>query len=268
MSGIDAQEAETRLTSVLQAIGPLAVALSGGVDSMTLAHVAHGHVGDMAEMIHAISPAVPGAATDRVRRYAKLGGWRLREIDAGEFADPRYLANPANRCFFCKSNLYGTMAGLTEAVLVSGTNLDDLGDWRPGLRAASDHGVRHPFVEAGIDKDTIRAIAQRRGLSDLSELPAAPCLSSRIETGLRVEPAALAAIDRTETALRQHLNSRTVRCRVLAEGIRIELDQDCLDGLGTGDLAAVRKLTANCFGRPDQTDIAVEPYRRGSAFLR
>jgi len=264
----DIASIEFDLAAVLRGIGPLAVAVSGGVDSMTLAHVAHESVEGAAEMIHAISAAVPGAATERVRRHATTHGWRLREIDAGEFADPRYRANPSNRCFFCKTNLYGTMAGLTDSVLVSGTNLDDLGDWRPGLRAASDHGVRHPFVEAGIDKKTVRAIAHARGLDDLAELPAAPCLSSRVETGLRVEPAALAAIDRAESALRQSLKSQTVRCRVIADGIRVELDQHCLEGLGADELTDIRQITAQCFGEVDPAEIDVAPYRRGSAFLR
>lgn len=259
---------ETRLAAVLRSIGPLAVAVSGGVDSMTLAHAAHDYVGEQAEMIHAISPAVPGAATERVRRHAGKCGWRLREINAGEFSDPRYRANPANRCFFCKTNLYGTMAGLTEAVLVSGTNLDDLGDWRPGLRAASNHGVRHPFVEAEIDKNGIRAMARWRGLNDLAELPAAPCLSSRVETGLRVEPEALTAIDLAETALRRRLNTRTVRCRVVAHGIRVELDRECLNSLAPADVEAVQRMAADCFGMTGTSTIAVAVYRRGSAFLR
>ena len=259
--------AEARLACVLQQIGPLAVAVSGGVDSMTLAHVAHDCLGPDAEMIHAISPAVPGAATERVREYARQHGWRLREIDAGEFADPRYRANPATRCFFCKTNLYGTMARVADATLVSGTNLDDLGDWRPGLRAARDHGVRHPFVEAEIDKRTVRAIACARGLDDLAELPAAPCLSSRVETGLRVEAADLAAIDRVEATLRGQFDAADIRCRVVAGGIRIELDEACLATLTDGDVATVRRMAAGVFARSIET-VTVAPYRRGSAFLR
>ena len=259
--------AEVRLARVLHQIGPLAVAVSGGVDSMTLAHVAHDCLGADAEMIHAISPAVPGAATERVRRYASRGGWRLREIDAGEFDDPRYRANPANRCFFCKTNLYGTMARLAGGTLVSGTNLDDLGDWRPGLQAAQDHGVRHPFVEAEIDKQTVRAIARARGLDDLAELPAAPCLSSRVETGLRVEAVDLAAIDRVETTLRGQFDAADIRCRVVAGGIRIELDEACLAALTEDDLGVVRQMAAGVFARAIET-VSVAPYRRGSAFLR
>lgn len=257
-----------RLSAVLLDIGPCAVAVSGGVDSMTLASVARAVLGDGAMMIHAVSPAVPAAATARVRDHARRGGWRLAEIDAGEFADPRYRANPANRCFFCKTSLYGAMARRAAGTLVSGTNLDDLGDWRPGLRAAADHGVRHPYVEAGIDKAGVRAIARDRGLDDLAELPAAPCLSSRVETGIRVEPETLAAIDRVETALRERLAPETVRCRVRAAGVSVELDAASFAALDAPALDALRAEVATRFGGIAPATVSVGPYRRGSAFLR
>ena len=131
---------------------------------MTLALLAGRRLGAESAMFHAVSPAVPPEATERVRAFAAREGWRLTVLDAGEFADPAYRANPANRCFYCKTNLYGALAARTDATLLSGTNLDDLGDWRPGLKAAEEHGVRHPFVEAGIDKAGVRAIAASAGL--------------------------------------------------------------------------------------------------------
>ena len=132
-------------------------------------------------------------------------GWRLTVLDAGEFDDPTYRANPANRCFYCKTNLYGALAARTDATLLSGTNLDDLGDWRPGLKAARSSTVcAIPFVEAGIDKaHRARSIAAGLGFDDLARLPAAPCLSSRIETGLRVEADDLASIHAAERYLAQ-----------------------------------------------------------------
>ena len=107
---------------------PVAVAVSGGVDSMTLAYVAHHVLGHQATMYHAVSPAVPEEATRRVRSYAQSNGWHLKVISAGEFEDSEYVANPVNRCFYCKTNLYGSIAAHTEGSIVSGTNLDDLSD--------------------------------------------------------------------------------------------------------------------------------------------
>ena len=123
-------------------------------------------------MLHAVSPAVPPHATARVRAHAGLEGWNLAVADAGEFADPRYRANPVDRCFFCKSNLYDRIRSVTQATVASGTNLDDLGDFRPGLKAASQRGVVHPFVEAGIDKAAVREIARLGG--DVSKFVTPP----------------------------------------------------------------------------------------------
>jgi len=255
----------SRLEDVIDGIGPLALAVSGGVDSMTLAHVAHARLGEGAVMYHALSPAVPGEATERVRRHAEQAGWRLEVINAGEMQDPRYLENPVNRCFFCKTNLYSRIAGLTERVIASGTNVDDLGDYRPGLEAARDHRVRHPYVEAGLTKCDVRVVARGFGLDDLSELPAAPCLSSRIETGLRVTTERLALVEAVETALRDRMGPGDIRCRVRGSGIAVELDDGLLSTLGEETRRDISALVAE-HGAADV--VSFEAYRRGSAFLR
>lgn len=254
------------LHDVLDGFDRIAVAVSGGVDSMTLGAVAHRRVAD-ATMFHAVSPAVPPEATDRVRFYAEREGWRLRVVDAGEYDDPDYRANPVNRCFYCKQNLYGTIAGLTDVPVASGTNLDDLGDFRPGLMAAERHGVRHPFVEAEIDKATVRRIAAGLGLVDIADLPAAPCLSSRIETGIAIDADSLAFVHRVERLLTDGLSPRTVRCRVRNEGIVVELDPEALDRLSDRpDLknAVVAASAGNGYGG----EVGFTAYRMGSAFLR
>ncbi len=258
-----------RLQALLLASRHLAVAVSGGVDSMTLAVAASRWRAMPLIAMHAVSPAVPSAATARVRRHAAREGWELRILDAGEFADPAYRANPANRCFFCKTNLYASMADRHDGILASGTNIDDLGDWRPGLAAAETYGVHHPFVEAGFDKAGVRALARQFGLDDLAELPAAPCLSSRIETGIAIEPLVLAAIDRVETAVRDRLRPQTVRCRQRRAGMVVELDDDGLHRIAATEHAALRdEIAALCRAAGLGGDIGYAAYRRGSAFLR
>src|SRR5579875_3499378 len=115
------------LASVLRNCAPIAVAVSGGVDSLTLATLAHRELGERAAMYHAVSPAVPAEATARTKALAAAEGWALHVIEAGEFADPDYRRNPASRCFFCKTNLYAAITTRTDRRIVSGTNLDDLG---------------------------------------------------------------------------------------------------------------------------------------------
>ena len=139
-------------------------------------------------------------------------------------ADARYRANPVDRCYYCKTNLYARIREATPDPIASGTNRDDLDDFRPGLRAAAERDVVHPYVEAGIDKASVYALAARLGLDDLERLPAQPCLASRVETGIAIAPDDLAFIDAVETRLAARLGREAVlRCRVTHAGIVIEL---------------------------------------------
>lgn len=247
------------LDAVLADLPGLAIAVSGGVDSMTLAHAARRAGVAGLVVVHAVSPAVPAEATARLRDHAARFGWDLRELDAGEFDDPDYRANPVNRCYFCKANLYARIARATEGPIASGTNLDDLGDYRPGLRAASERRVRHPFVEAGMGKAAIRALARAYGLADIAELPAQPCLSSRIETGIAISAADLRFVARMEQALAAHLPPGSdLRCRVTHDGIVVEAAE-------AGDIvAAIARDLCHATGR---VFLGIRPYRRGAAFL-
>jgi uncharacterized protein len=152
------------------------------------------------------------------------------------------------------------------AQLFSGTNIDDLGDWRPGLKAAEDYGVRHPFVEAGLTKTDVRALAAAYGLNDIAEMPSAPCLSSRVETGLRIDADALHAIDKVETMLRDQLKPEIVRCRVRADGVVIELDAVALAGISDSVQKEIARDIKKSFARAPCVSFAL--YARGSAFLR
>lgn len=246
------------------------IAVSGGIDSLTLAYVAHRILPEgSATMVHAVSPAVPPAATERVKIYAAQNGWQLKIVDANEFKDGKYIENPANRCFFCKSNLYKTLHDLGIGTLMSGTNVDDLSDWRPGLEAAKNYGVVHPFVEAGMSKSDVRTLARQSGLSDIAELPASPCLSSRVETGILIDPKTLAFIDTVEQHVREKLNPDTVRCRVRKDEVVIALDQTALSDLSTSVanelLAEVQKIDhASILSRP----VRIGLYKQGDAFIR
>jgi len=155
----------------------LTIALSGGVDSLTLMRVA-------AEVRTAYN-------------------WQLIELDAGEFADNRYRSNPVNRCYYCKSNLFDSMVTHMgdNYCIATGTNTDDLGDYRPGLEAARERGIWQPYVEAGVSKSQIRKIALQFGLKDESQLPAQPCLSSRIETGIVINTDDLSFVHRMERVM-------------------------------------------------------------------
>jgi uncharacterized protein len=256
---------QPKLETILDEIGSVAVAVSGGVDSMTLAHVAHKRLGCAATMFHALSPAVPDEATQRILAHSDENGWHLEMINANEMQDPRYLENPLNRCFFCKTNLYSRISNFTSKVIISGTNLDDLNDFRPGLEAAQNFRVRHPFVESAITKNEIRSIAFDLGLHDVSDLPAAPCLSSRIETGLRVTNEKLKLIDDVERLLKKELGPQTVRCRLKHSGVLVELEEDTLSTINH-KLREKVDILLEIHGIEQSVNYAL--YRQGSAFIR
>ena len=252
---------------------PLYIALSGGIDSLTLMTVAAKARTAPTIAVHAVSAAVPLAATERCRGLAKKFGWQLEEIDAGEFNHEQYVANPVNRCYYCKSSLFDAILARIEdkaagqVLIATGTNTDDLGDYRPGLKAAAERQVWQPYVEAGIDKNAIRAIAVEAGLGDLSRLPAQPCLSSRIETGITINVDDLRFVHKVESALEKLLGPGDIRCRVVSEGVVAQVPDD--SGVFTDDkkYQLVENLVKEICADNNRQLVRVAPYSMGSAFL-
>jgi uncharacterized protein len=256
------------LERLVRGMDAVAVAVSGGVDSLTLATFAHRLLRERCEAFHATSPAVPPEATRRTRALADREGWTLHVVDAHEFGNDDYRSNPVDRCFHCKTSLYGTITPHTRAQVVSGTNTDDLGEYRPGLIAAERHGVRHPFVEAGMGKREVRALARTLGLGAIAELPSAPCLSSRIETGIAIDPAVLSLVHRVERLVARAVRPATVRCRVRAAGVAVELDDATLARLPDAQRDALCERVRRVFAAiGDTRPVVLAPYRVGSAFL-
>jgi len=253
----------------------VAIALSGGIDSITLTRIAGLVSNDSLEVFHAISPAVPPEATERVRALSKNYGWKLIEIYSGEFSDERYLTNPINRCFYCKQSLYTAISAIsqkTSAQIFSGTNADDLLEYRPGLEAASNLDVIHPFAKWGVNKAMIRAIALELGLGELAKLPSSPCLSSRIETGIPIEVSTLQLVHRVENLMHQSLKASVVRCRIRAKSVSVELDDDSLNFLMAKDQSIVRNDLKNSIRKMldehySNKGIEFVPYITGSAFI-
>ena len=200
------------------------VAYSGGTDSALVLRVAHDVLGSRAVALTAVSPSLsPEERAEAVRVAREIGAHHVL-VDSHEIDDPAYAANPTNRCYHCKSELYR----LTEPerlrldlrLTVNGTNVDDLGDVRPGLEAAREAGVRSPLVEAGMRKQDVRRVARDLGLS-IWDKPAAACLASRIPHGTAVTLDRLAQIGRFEAALKA-LGFRQVRVRYHGDTARIE----------------------------------------------
>jgi uncharacterized protein len=181
------------------------VAYSGGIDSTVVAQAAFEALGDAAIAVTAVSESLASGELEEAQEIARLIGIRHRVIHTREFADPNYLRNEPNRCYFCKSELYTRLVGMLDelgvSVIASGANTDDLGDHRPGMQAAKENKVRHPLQECGLSKADVRSLAQAWNLPTWDK-PATPCLSSRIAYGEEVTPERVRMVDSAEQWVR------------------------------------------------------------------
>ncbi|CAN5666060.1 ATP-dependent sacrificial sulfur transferase LarE [soil metagenome] len=211
----------------VRAMKAVVVAYSGGVDSSLVAGVAHEVLGDRALAVTAVSAALARRDLDEAASLAGARGWRHRTVSTHEGRREGYVRNAQDRCYWCKTELFETLAPLAaelDAVVVTGTNADDLSDHRPGLLAAAEHSIRAPLAEAGLAKSDVRALARAMGLPT-ADKPASPCLASRFAYGVKVTPEGLRRVERAEEAVRAH-GFADLRVRDHGDLARIEVPRD------------------------------------------
>jgi pyridinium-3,5-biscarboxylic acid mononucleotide sulfurtransferase len=254
-----------RLTQELKKVPSLLVAYSGGVDSAYLAFAAHQALGEHMLAVTALSASYSSRDREMAETCVRDFAIPHEFIETHEVADPRYRANNPDRCFFCKDELFTRLDAMAASrgfsAVAYGVNLDDTGDWRPGERAARQHRVLTPLLDAQLNKAEIRELARRAGLP-VWDRPASACLASRIAYGLEVTPERLAAVERGEEAVRG-LGFRNFRVRHHGQLVRIEIDPEELPQALNPEVArrlvAIFKPLGFAFVTLD-----LEGYRRGS----
>lgn len=255
---------EEALAAMLRECGSVVIGYSGGVDSVFLARFALEVLGPARVLaVTGASESYPAVQREMALECVRRFGIPHLEIGTGELSDPNYLANPSNRCYFCKTELWERLGEVARergfATVLDGSNADDAGDWRPGLQAAKEHRVRSPLLEVGLTKAEIRRLSARFGLPTWDQ-PAAPCLSSRLPYGLAVTVERLQQVERAEELLRAW-GLREFRVRHHGDVARIEAAPAERAQVVAAAAGIARELRALGFAR---VLLDVEGYRRGA----
>jgi uncharacterized protein len=260
----DLETKRSALERILREMDSVVVAYSGGVDSAYLAVAAHRALGARSLAVTADSESLSSEQRELARVVARRFGFPHRLIVTSELQNPLYARNDQDRCYHCKSELFRHLAPLALAEgfahLVYGLIVDDLSDFRPGHRAAAEAGVRAPLAEAGLTKEDVRALSRELGLPT-ADLPASPCLSSRLPYGTPVTLEALRRVERAEAAVRA-LGFRELRVRHLGESARVEIAREEMGRLADAALRAAVEQAVRSAGYAQAT-VDPEGYRRG-----
>ena len=262
------QQKLDRFRTLLTEMGSVVVAYSGGIDSTFVLKIAHDQLREKAVGITAVSPTFPSIELESAERVAQEIGARYETVQTDQLAIDDFVKNDANRCFHCKTDLYQLLEDVRQsrnaAYVVDGTNLDDLGDDRPGIKAAREWGVRSPLVEAELSKADIRILAKELGLSNWDK-PAAACLSSRIPRGIVITSEQLRLVEGAEAVLHRE-GFLHFRVRNHGEIARIELTQDELPRLMESNRRAEIIARLKALGFKFVT-VDLEGYRPGGVTL-